>query len=668
MPQPTPESGKYQHATQPLKIRSMELKNRIVRTAHGTTIGSQEPGGIGPKFIAYHLARAKGGIGLALLEVCSIHESCYGPMRSYEPAIADGYRRLVDAIAPTGAKLMQQLWHAGAHGRPTDGSPPWGPSRIASSMTGVPAVAMTRMMIDEIVEAYARGARIALEAGIDGIEIHGGHSYLVQQFMSPVFNQRTDDYGGPFENRMRFVMEVLQAVRDELGTDRPLSIRLSSDESVLSLDECQQALGHIEASRLIDMINISQGSYSDMHKMIATMALPTGYMLPAAETITKDSSLVRLVTGRFRTLEEADQVIRLGQADLVSMVRATIADPELVNKSLAGREQDVRPCIACNQACVANINRGGLGGMMPMSCAVNPTTSRETKMQDDVVEPAPVKKKVLVVGGGPAGMEAARIAALRGHSVTLVEATPDLGGQLLFARKAPYRHTIGDIVEWQEHRLRQVNVEIRLSTYMDAEDVLAQSADSVIVATGSTPNTDGFNLLKLREPTIGAHQPNVISSHDLFSQPDFAPQGTVIVSDEVGHYEGIAVAETLLQRGAAGVVFATRLHSLAPQMEFTFAAEPARVRLHATGRFRILPNSYVRSVGQNQVVLATVHGSLEETIEAEYVVLVSFNHGNDQIYASLRDQLPDIHIIGDARSPRFLERAIGEANFTARKI
>ena len=178
---------------------------------------------------------------------------------------------------------------------------------------------------------------------------------------------------------MRFVMEVLQAVRDELGTDRPLSIRLSSDESVLSLDECQQALGHIEASRLIDMINISQGSYSDMHKMIATMALPTGYMLPAAETITKDSSLVRLVTGRFRTLEEADQVIRLGQADLVSMVRATIADPELVNKSLAGREQDVRPCIACNQACVANISRGGLGGMMPMSCAVNPTKAVKPK-------------------------------------------------------------------------------------------------------------------------------------------------------------------------------------------------------------------------------------------------------------------------------------------------
>ena len=659
---------KYEHANQTLKIRSMELKNRIVRTAHGTTIGSQEPGGIGPKFIAYHLARAKGGIGLALLEVCSVHESCFGPMRAYETAIADGYRRLVDAVAPTGAKLMQQLWHAGIHGRPVDGSPPWGPSKIASSLNGVPAVAMTKSMIDEIVEAYARSAKIALDAGIDGIEIHGGHSYLVQQFLSPVLNQREDDYGGPLENRMRFVMEVLQAVRDELGDQRPLSIRLSSDGMAMKTQECHLVLSRIEASGLIDMINISQGSYFDMHSMIGTMAAPTGYMLEAAESITKNTNLVRLVTGRFRTLEEADQVIRLGQADLVSMVRATIADPELVNKSLAGQEEDVRPCIACNQACVANINRGGLGGLMPMSCAVNPTTSRETKMQDDVVEPAGIQKKVLVIGGGPAGMEAARIAALRGHDVTLVEATPDLGGQLLMAGQAPYRHSIADIVVWQERQLRKLGVEIRLNTWFDSEDVLAEGADTVVVATGSAPDMSGFNLLNPGESTIGVHQPNVVSSHDVFGDSKFAPQGTVVVSDDVGHYEGIAVAETLLQRGAEFVVFATRCASLAPQMEHTFAAEPARVRMYGTGKFRVLPNTYVKSVGQNQVVLGTVHGSIEESVDAEYVVLVAYNIGNDAIYADLRDKLSDIHIVGDARSPRFLERAIGEANFTARRI
>ena len=207
----------YQHAISPFKLRSLELKNRIVRTAHGTTIGSQEPGGIGPKFIAYHQARAKGGVGLLLLEVCSVHPSCYGPMRSYDPEIADGYEKLVEAIAPTGARIMQQLWHAGIHGRPIDGSPPWGPSRLPSPLIGTPAVEMTRSMIDELVEAYARAAKTALDAGIDGIEIHGGHSYLVQQFLSPALNQREDDYGGSLENRMRFLVEVLTAVRGELG-------------------------------------------------------------------------------------------------------------------------------------------------------------------------------------------------------------------------------------------------------------------------------------------------------------------------------------------------------------------------------------------------------------------------------------------------------------------
>ena len=658
----------YQHAISPLKLRSLELKNRIVRTAHGTTIGSQEPGGIGPKFIAYHLARAKGGIALALLEVCSVHKSCYGPMRSYDPGIADGYRKLVDAVAPTGAKLMQQLWHAGIHGRPIDGSPPWGPSKIASPLVGVPAVAMTKSMIDEMVEAYARGAKIALDAGIDGIEIHGGHSYLVQQFLSPSLNQREDDYGGSLENRMRFMMEVLTAVRGELGEERPLSIRLSADGTTMTAEESQRILAALEAAGLIDVINISKGSYFDMHSMIGTMAAPTGYIVPTAEIIGKETELPRLLTGRFRTLEEADQLIRLGQADLVSMVRATIADPELVNKSVAGREQDVRPCIACNQACVANINRGGLTGMMPMSCAVNPTTGLETAMQDDVVSQAETIKKVLVVGGGPAGMEAARIAALRGHEVTLVEAASDLGGQILLARKAPFRHTIGDILEWQESQLHQLGVEIKLNTFVAAADVKAEAADAVIVATGSRPAMDGFNLLSPGDSTEGVDQAHVMSSHDIFCQPDYAPSGTVVVSDDVGHYEGIAVAEALLERGASNVVFSTRCNSLAPQMEFTFSAQPAKVRLHATGKFRVVPNSFVKKIEKGQVVLSTVHDSIDETIDAEHVVLVSYNQANDEIYAELRDEPGEIHVVGDARSPRFIEAAIREANFTARGI
>ncbi|MCY4426926.1 MAG: FAD-dependent oxidoreductase [Halieaceae bacterium] len=659
---------KYEHALSPIILRSLEIKNRIVRTAHGTTIGSQEPGTIGPAFIAYHLARAKGGVGLSLLEVCSVHPSCYGPMRSYDPGIADGYKRLVEAVAPTGMKMMQQLWHAGFHGRPVDGSPPWGPSENTSPLLGVPGIAMTRMMINELVEAYARSAKIALDNGIDGIEIHGGHSYLVQQFLSPVLNQREDDYGGSLENRMRFLMEVLTAVRAELGEERPLSIRLSADGMAMSAEESQQVLAAVEASGLIDMINISRGSYYDMHSMIPTMAAPSGYHLPVAEVITRETRLPRLVTGRFRTLEEADQLIRLGQADMVSMVRATIADPELVNKSAAGREEDVRPCIGCNQACIANVMRGGLSGMMPMSCAVNPTTGLETRYQDDVVETAEKPKRILVVGGGPAGMEAARVSALKGHQVVLVEAAAQLGGQMQLAKKAPFRLSIGDITDWQERQLSQLGVEVKLNTYMEAGDITAENADEIIIATGSMPPMDGAGLLNPGAVTEGATQPHVKSSHEIMSDTRLCPGGTAIVSDDVGHYESIAVAETLLARGAGGVVFVTRCNSMAPQMEFTYSAEQAKKRLHATGRFRVIPNSAVRRIEKDKVVLATVYGSLEEIVEAEMVVLVSFNRSNNDIYEELKEQGTSAHLIGDALSPRYLETAIREANFTARGL
>jgi 2,4-dienoyl-CoA reductase-like NADH-dependent reductase (Old Yellow Enzyme family)/thioredoxin reductase len=661
---------RHAHVLAPIRFRGVELKNRVVRTAHGTTIGAQEPGCIGPNFIGYHLARAEGGVGLSILEICSVHPSCYAPIRLWEPGLTEGYKRLMDVIRPTGMRVMQQLWHAGHSARPIDGSPPWAPSDIPSPLIGIVPLPMTKTMIDEIVDCYASGARLARACDLDGIEIHAAHTYLIQQFLSPAFNRREDDYGGSLQNRMRFLMEVLRAVRSELGPDLALSMRLSDDGLAdgATFEMNREILAAVEKEGLIDFANFSMGSYFSVPNMIAPMSSPTGYMLATDAIMSKGTKLPRLVAGRFRTLEEADQVIRLGQAEMVSMVRPTIADPHLVRKTIEGRPEDVRPCIACNQTCVGNINRGGLSGLVPMSCTVNPTTGKEATMRDDEVDSASAPRKLLIIGGGPAGMEAARIAVLRGHRVTLAEASNKLGGQINLAKRAPFRHTIGDITDWLERQLYRHGVDIRLNTFMDADDVRAEAADAVLVATGSHPRMDGVHLMDPSTPIAGIGQSHVMSSHDFMANPPERIAGAALIGDDVGHYEAVAVAETMLARGASEVIFVTRLHSLAPQMDAALTSEPAKRRLYASGRFRALPNSAIESIGSGSANLSIAYGTIKDVIKADLVVLVSFNRRNDAIYEALRDEYCDIRMIGDALAPRYLEAAIRDGNLAGRAV
>lgn len=350
---------------------------------------------------------------------------------------------------------------------------------------------------------------------------------------------------------------------------------------------------------------------------------------------------------------------------MVSMVRATIADPDLVRKTMEGREDEVRPCIACNQVCAANINKGGLLPFLSIGCAVNPYAGKEAKlsMPGQTNEP----KKVVVVGGGPAGMEAARVAALKGHRVVLFEAAKDLGGQLNMAKRAPFLHTIGDIADWLERDLYRRGVDVRLSSYVEADEILAEEPDAVIVATGSFPRKDGVSLKEPSLPASGTDQAHVYSSHEILMNPPDSVAGTVVVADDVGHYEAIAVAEFLQARGAE-IVFASRHSSFAPEMAFTFRAEPAVKRLVKGGRFRMLTNSYVKSISNRDVTVMVDHGSRSETIVAEMVVLVSHNRPEDHLYAELEGRVEQLYVVGDANSPRYVEGAIREGHIAAKSI
>jgi NADPH-dependent 2,4-dienoyl-CoA reductase/sulfur reductase-like enzyme len=386
-----------------------------------------------------------------------------------------------------------------------------------------------------------------------------------------------------------------------------------------------------------------------------------GYELETAVPVGAFADVPVIVTGRFRTLEEADQVIRLGQADLVGMTRATIADPDLVVKTRSGQADRVRPCIACNQGCVGQL----LGPERRMGCAVNAATGFERTLGDDKLTPVTEKKRVLVVGGGPAGMEAARVAARRGHHVTLAEATPDLGGALALAARAPSRQAFNDIARWLETEVYTEGVDVRLSTFVTEDEIEAFDPDHVVLATGAEPRMDGVQMSHPGEAIEGIGLGHVLSSNDLFSRSTV--NGThALVIDDVGHYEGLAAAEYLAQAGMS-VAFVTRLPTVAPLVRPALMVDPALERL-AGRRFSYHVGTRVLAVDGQSAALQWVVGGESWQINADLVVFVSLNRPRLELMAAIERVGIPCTTVGDANSPRFLARATAEGNAAGRAI
>jgi 2,4-dienoyl-CoA reductase-like NADH-dependent reductase (Old Yellow Enzyme family)/thioredoxin reductase len=645
---------KLTHVNTPIHIGPVEVRNRIFRSPHVTGFAT---GGITDTFINYHAERAAGGVGLTILEILSVHPSSPTFLNAWGPDLADGYRRLTDACAPHGMKLFHQLWHGGHNSNPVDGSPPWAPSDIPGFSSGVVPVAMSKGMIDAVIDGFASTAAKCERWGLHGIEVHAAHGYLPAQFLSPNANQRTDDYGGSFENRARFTIEAIRACRAATTRSFAVGVRVADDltEGGVRADDYLRLCQMLEADGLVDFVDISLGNYQNFHKFFSGMHEGAGYELPTSRIISRPLKVPTLVIGRFRTLEEVDQVIRDGDADLVGMTRATIADPHLVRKSLEGRPTEVRPCIACNQACV-----GGLfSASRRIGCAVNAGVGDEGSLGDQKIQRGTKSRNVLVVGGGPAGLEAARIAALRGHRVTLCEAQPDLGGALRLAARAPTRHGMLDIVGWLEQEVRRLGVQIRLSTWVDAEDLPVFGADVVIVATGAVPRMDGMQLSNPGEPMLGMQRTNVISPNELFSNPHRHFGKTAVIVDESGRYEAIAAAEFLQTQGLA-ITFVTRQHSFAPEAERAAMAEPALIRL-SRGDFRLMTRTRAIEVTDTGVVVGPTYlprgGNDTMTVPADTVVFVSWGRPNTELFAAAQALGLATHLIGDALSPGELPAA-----------
>jgi 2,4-dienoyl-CoA reductase-like NADH-dependent reductase (Old Yellow Enzyme family) len=653
----------YENLFQPITIGSTTVPNRIARGAHNVGLPWVDQS---DDLIAYHEERAIGGVGLTILGIAGVHPTSPTSIPVTEDRVIDGYRRLAARLHPHGNKVFQQLWHSGP-ARAFPGSAPWSASDIPNPHVGVTPQPMTKTMIDEVVGAFAAAAARVRAGGLDGVEVHAAHGYLIGQFLSPATNHRTDEYGGPMHNRLRLLREILDAIRAQVGPDYTVGVRFSADDGIPGGLRPEDTLAIAQAIEpLVDFVDLSTGGYHRFHRMFATMDTPLGYEIPDSEVVTRKLKVPTIVAGRIMTLDVASQIVASGAADLVSMVRPLIADPGLVNKARAGRSESIRPCIGVNQGCLGALLDSGR-----MGCTVNPTVTRESTMPFE--PPGPVgpvgrRKRVLVIGGGPAGLEATRTAALRGHDVELYEMTRRLGGQVTIAATAPHRSDIGAITQWLADEVHRLGVRVRLDTAIDPDFILTREPDAVIIATGSTPRRDGFQSFNPAEPIQGARQGHVYTSWDVFGFGGRAAIGErALVYDDTGGYEAVSVVEQLIAHGCA-VTFATRHEAVGSTVEFRPATVyPARERM-AAAEVEVVPLSYISEITAEDVELVLSHGAARRRVSADTVVLVGYNRPNREYADALTAAGFPVHLVGDATGSRTIEQAIRQAAEVARAI
>ena len=522
---------------QPIKIAALELKNRFVMPSMVTNYCSKE-GYVTEKFIEYHKARARGGVSLIIIEATYVSSSAKG--FSFQTGISrdehiKGMRMLTDAVHEAGSKVAVQLYHAGRQThRAVTGTEIYAPSAIPCPVGQEQPKEMSVAEIKAVVENFGEAARRAVESGFDAIEIHGAHGYLLNQFLSSYSNQRKDEYGGVFENRARFPLEILERVRNVAGKKFPIIYRMSSEEFVpggLTVEDTKK-FAKLLVEKGIDAIHVSGGVYESAAMIIQPAAIHQGCYVENAAAIREEieAKVPVIVVGRIKEFTEAEKIIRDEKADLVAMGRALLADPEFPRKAFEKRFDEIRKCIACNQGCIDRLFQD-----VDIGCLVNAQTGNEYKY--DLNKPSKVKKRLMVIGGGPAGMEAARVAAERGHEAVLYERNDKLGGQLLIASIPPHKEEIGDLTDFLSRELARLKVKVVLGTAVTEDTVKREKPDAVVLAAGAKPIIPNIK---------GIEQKHVSTAHDILTGKVSAGSKTVIVG---GGSVGCEVAEYIAAQG-----------------------------------------------------------------------------------------------------------------------
>lgn len=671
----------FNHLFSPLKINSLLVRNRIVQTSHAKVYEDHTDNGALPseRNACYHAERAKGGVGLIIMEYHMVHPTSTGGLallaHAWRPEIVPRYRMVSDMVHQHGAKIFSQLCHTGvqASGNHIDNYHVcWAPSQIWGLGYDTPATKEMEIQdIKELMEGFRISAKHAKEGGLDGVEIHCAHSYLLAQFLSPLTNKRQDDYGGSLENRLRITMEVIEAIREEVGDEYPVGIRISADEFTpggLTLDTMTEVAQRLESTGQLDYLSVSQGAYWTMEGSQAfavNMHYPPGVFVPLAAAVKEAvEEIPILCVGRINDPMQAEKILADGQADLVGMTRALICDPELPNKAREGRLDEIRNCVACQQGCLARINAG-----LALTCVQNPAAGREKRLGIGTLKTASKSKKVVVVGGGIAGLKAAEIAARRGHKVTLFEKEASLGGQIRLASKTPTWKELEEITRYLILQVNKLEVPVKLATEATPEIIFHESPDAVVIATGALPLKDRIFYQKTFTQTriSGLDQPNVVTIWDVLEERVEVGKRVAVIDGE-GNWRTIGIAEYLLNQGKEVQIIT---HYSSPVLFINYLVDKVfySKRLVEKGA-KIIPGTEVKEIaGQTITTFSASKHAREGKIEGlDTIVWAAGVKSNDQLYFNLKGKIRELFKIGDSVAPRPMEHAIWEGEEIGRSL
>jgi 2,4-dienoyl-CoA reductase-like NADH-dependent reductase (Old Yellow Enzyme family)/thioredoxin reductase len=653
----------------PIKLGPVEIPNRFYFAPHGVGLAAATKPAL--DFPFYSAARVKGGCGLVINSLTVTERGTAFQSSAYPEANIPSFKALSTAVHNSGGKIFGEIWYWwGVTGqwRPLSPAAPSlgaSPVQFRYGQTSHTSHPVDKDEIRRMVAAHRQSTSNLRRAGYDGVMLHAAHGAMLEHFLSPYFNQRTDEYGGSFDNRIRLLLECLEATREGSGGELAVGVRLNCDELMpegYGVSDARQVLERVCRSGLVDFVDLDIAiEPNQLYLGMPNVFVEPHVYQPYVEAVRSAAGDIPVlsVLGRLTSIADGEAALQAGVCDMVGAARALIAEPELVKNAYNGTEERSRTCIACNW-CLESSKHGAAG------CAINPASYRERVWGTDSFTPATQHARVVIAGGGPAGLEAARVSALRGHDVTLFEAREHLGGGLALWASLPGREPFSQAVDWWERELRRLGVDLRLGTAATADSVLAEQPDAVIVATGSLYSREGRSSYK--DVTIpGTGQDFVYTVEDILLG-GVRPAGRVIVLDGEGTHAGLGVAEVLASAGATVTIVTPNVSSVSTTLQGTTEYSFVLRRLKEAG-VEFATETSIREIGGHEVTLYDVFTDKERGVpDVAAVVLSTGRVSVDNLSSALAGTVPQLYTAGDALAVRLWAAAAYEGHMFARNI